>query len=288
MNTSELISAVKIMGSFPTADDLFSDSDFLVLMNMAMHSEINPILMKLNEEYFLQTKDYTIAAGLLYRLPTRVISVRDLKLVDGAGNLTDIARNFEEDRALNRTGYYIIRNSIELSADITQPTLRMKYFASPSKLVATTAAAQIMSINTGANTITASSVPSTYSNGVSVDFIQNKNPYDQLSIDQTLVSVSGTTLSFSSLPADLVIGDWVTLANESPIPLVQEELQTLLAHATLLRCLSSKKDQAYVNENQKFEMLKANVINMLDPRVNNSSVKMRSGILHNYFTSRRY
>ena len=40
MNSSELISALKIHGSFPTSDDLFSDADFLSLFNHQMKVEI--------------------------------------------------------------------------------------------------------------------------------------------------------------------------------------------------------------------------------------------------------
>lgn len=288
MNTSDIISALKIRGSFPTSNDLFSDADFLVLMNMCMKLDINPIMLKLNDEYFLETKDYTIAVGETYRLPKRIISIRDLKLVDSSGNVTDLARNFEEDRSANRSGYYVLRNSIELSQDITSGTLRMKYFARPSKLVATTSAGQVSSINTGSLQVVVSSAPSTFTNGALVDFVQNENPYDLLSFDQSLSNVSGTTLTFASLPDDLAVGDWVTVANEAPVPLVPEELHTLLVQACLVSSLSSKKDKKFEDEKATFMEMKDTVINMLDPRVNNSSVKMRSGRIHNYFTSGRY
>lgn len=253
-----------------------------------MKIDINPIMLKLNDEYFLETKDYTIASGSTYRLPKRIISVRDLKLVDSSGNLSDLDRNFEEDRASNRTGYYMLRNSIELSSDITSGTLRLKYFMRPSKLVATTSAGQITSIDTGTNQVVVSSAPSTFVNGASIDFVQNENPYDMLSYDAAISNVSGTTLTFASIPNGLAVGDWVTVSNESPVPLVPEELHPLLVQACLVTTLSSKKDKKYDDEKKAFMEMKEQVINMLDPRVNNSSVKMRSGKIHNYFSNGRY
>jgi len=288
MNTTELISALKIKGSFPSSDDLFSDDDFLVLLNMAMDVEINPIILRLNDEYLLQSKDFTISTGTTYRLPTRIISIRDLTLVDGSGNVTKLDRNFEEDRSTNKTGYYLLRNSIELSSDIVDGSLRMKYFARPSKLVLTTDCGQVSSIDTGTNSVVISSAPATFANGTVIDIIQNNNPFDLLSMDQSITTVAGTTLTFASLPTDLLVGDWICIANQSPVPLVPQELHTLLVQAALVESLSSKKDKAFKDANEKYEMLKNNVINMLDPRVNNSSVKMRSGRIFNYFTSGRW
>jgi hypothetical protein len=288
MNSSELIAALKIKGSFPTSDDLFSDADFLVLLNMAMDVEINPIILKLNDEYLLQSKDYTVVAGSTYRMPTRVISLRDLTLIDGSGNVTQLNRLFEEDRSSNNSGYYLLRNSIELSSDIVGGSLRMKYFARPSKLVATADCGQITSINTGANSVVVSAAPSTFINGAVIDLVQNNNPFDLLSMDQAITTVAGTTLTFASLSSDLQVGDWVCIANQSPVPLAPQELHTLLVQAALVESLSSKKDKAFKDANEKYEMMKTNVINMLDPRVNNSSVKMRSGKIFNYFTSGRW
>jgi len=288
MNTSELISALRIKGSFPTSDDLFTNSDLLVLLNMAMDTDINPMMMKLNDEYLLQTQDFTIQSGKLYRIPSRAISIRDIKLIDSAGSMRDLPRNFEEDRASNRSGYYIVRNSIELSDDISSGTLRVKFPARPNKLVLTSECAQISSIDTNTNQIEVISAPGTLSNGVLVDVIQNNAPFDLLTFDAPISNISGTTITLASLPDGLANGDWICLANQSPIPLAPPEMHTVLVQAGLVTALSSKKDKAFESEFQILEQMKSSVINMLDPRVNNSSAKMRSGVVYNYFTNRRY
>lgn len=289
MNSTELINALKIKGSFPTSDDLFSNDDFLVLFNMQMKVEILPIMLKLNEEYFLQYKDFTISQGAKYRIPSRAIgtNIRDLKKVDSSGNYIDINRLFEEDRSSGKSGFYMNRNSVELTNDFISDTLRMTYFARPNKLVLTTSCAQITSIDTVLNTVVVSSAPATMSTGVLVDFIQNNNPFDLLSFDQSLVSVSGTTLEVAALPSGLEVGDWVCIANESPVPLVPEELHPVLVQSALVTTLSSKKDKALEYENKKLmEQIEA-VLTMLDPRVQNNSTKMRSGKMLDYFASRR-
>ena len=290
MNTSELISALKIKGSFPTSNDLFSTSDFLVLYNMQLKSDITPVMMKLNEDYFLYYKDFTITQNGSYRIPRRAVGakIRDLKMIDAGENITDIDRLFEEDRSSTRSGYYISRNSVELSNDFTGNTLRMKYFVRPNTLVETTACAQITSIDTAGNTVMVSSAPATMAVNTVVDFIQNNNPYDLLAIDSSISSVSGTTLGFSSLPNDLAVGDWIALATESPVPMVPDELHPVLVQSALVSCLSSKKDKALEVESAVLERMKMDAISMLEPRVENNSVKFRSGKLLRFFSTRRY
>lgn len=285
MNSNELISALKICGSFPTSNDLFSNSDFLTLFNMQLQSDITPMMLRLNEEFFLQTKDFTISQGSSYRIPRRAIGakVRDLSMVDNAGNVTPINRLFEEDRPYSYSGYYMLRNSIELSSDFTSNTLRMKIFGRPSTLVLPTACGQITSIDTGMNQVVVSSAPSTFAQDVLVDFVQNNNPFDLLGFDYSITSVSGTTLTFSSLPDGLEEGDYVCLATEAPVPMVPEEVHPLLVQSCLCRTLSSKKDKVYEQELVTFERMKEDAISMLDPRVKNNSVKFRSGRLMNYF-----
>lgn len=290
MNTTELISALKIHGSFPTSNDLFSDGDFLSLFNHQMKLDIIPMLMKLNEEFFLTHKDFSISQGAKYRIPTRAIGsmIRDLKIVDANGNETPVIRLYEEDRPQGASGYYIVRNSIELTSDFTTGTLRMKYFARPSTLVLTTACAQVVSFDTATNTVEVSSAPSTFSNGRLTDFVQNLNPYDMLASDVAITNISGTTLTYSSLPDDLVEGDWICLATEAPVPMVPEELHPVLIQSALCKTLSSKKDKAYKDELETLMRVKEDAINMLDPRVQDNSNKVRSGKLLGYFSARRY
>lgn len=290
MTSAELIAALKIHGSFPSSNDLFSDSDFLVLLNHQMKVEIIPMMMKLNEEFFIQYKDFTISQGSTYRIPTRAIGsmIRDLKYIDASSNQGSLIRLYEEDRPLKRSGYYMQRNSIELSDDFNTGTLRMKIFGRPNTLVLETACARVSSIDTALNQVVVTSVPSTMTTGVYVDFVQTANPYDLLGIDYAITGVSGTTLSFSALPDGLAVNDYICIATEAPVPMVPEELHPVLVQSALVKTLSSKKDKAYKDELDTLMRVKEDAINMLDPRVQDNSVKVRTGKLLGYFSARRY
>jgi hypothetical protein len=289
MLVSELISAIKIKGSFPTSDDLYSDSDYLVLLNHQMKTEIIPTMLLLSEEFFLLSKDFTITQGSTYRIPSRAVGakIRDLQYLDPSLNVSHIVRLFEEDRDGNPSGYYMVRNSIELSSDYTANTLRMKYFGRPNKLVLETACAQVLSIDSSTQ-VTVSSLPTSYSTGSLCDFVQNNNPYDLLDYDSAIVGISGTSVSFASLPNGLAVGDWLCLAEQAPVPMVPEELHPVLVQSALVAALSSKKDKALDFEAKLLERIKQDAVRMLDPRVENDSTKFRSGRLLSYFSNRWY
>lgn len=291
MQTSEIITAIKIKGSFPTSDDLFSNDDFLVILNHQMKTEIIPIMMLLSEEFFVLQKDYTITQGASYRIPKRSIGskLRDVQIIDGSGNVTHPYRLDEVDRDTNPSGYYVVKNSIELSSDYTTNTLRLKYFARPNTLVLPTSAGQITSIDTVNKQVVVSSLPSAIATSSSIDFVQSNNPYDLLQYDEVVANVSGTTVTMTnSLPDGLEVGDWLCVAGQSPVPMIPEEMHPVLVQSALVACLASKKDSYFEKEAMILERVKQDAIRMLDPRIENDSIKFRSGRLLGYFSNRWY
>lgn len=287
--SSDLIANIKIRGSFPTANDLFSNADYLSILNDEVLNTVTPIISKVNEEYFLTYKSYNVTTGQeSYRIPKRAVAstLRDIQLIDVSGNVQSLPRLFEEDRTSLTSGplgYYIQANSILLSPvpTVTSGTLRMAYTRRPSKLVLPTACAQITAIN-GLN-IDVASVPSTMTNNTLIDFVQADGPYDILDMDIVITGISGTTLTLTSVPTDLAIGDYICLAGESPVPGIPEELVPTLVQAALVVCLTSKKDKAAEFEVQKLEQMKEALIQLMEPRIKSSDVVVRSNALINAF-----
>lgn len=287
--SSDLIANIKIRGSFPTANDLFSNTDYLSILNDEVLNTITPIISKVNEEYFLTYKSYSITAGQeSYRIPKRAVAstLRDIQLIDASGNVKSLPRLFEEDRtslASGPLGYYVQSNSILLSPVPTTSTgtLRMAYTRRPSKLVLPSACAQVTAIS-GTN-VDVASVPSTMTNNTLIDFVQSEGPYDILDMDIAISGISGTTITFSTVPSDLAVGDYICLAGESCVPGVPEEMIPTLVQAALVICLTSKKDKSADFEVQKLEQMKEALVQLMEPRVKSSDVVVRSNILINAF-----
>lgn len=290
LTTTDIINSIKRRGSFPASNTLFSNSDFLAILDEEMVNTILPLFSIINEEYFVEYHDVTLTPGTSgYRIPTRAVGVtlRDVQLISGT-NITSLIRLYEEDKTStdnNQQGYFLKGNKVIVSPTPTQAeTLRMVYFRRPSKFVLPSACALISSIDTGTNQVVVSSVPSSMTTNVVVDFIQANTPYDILSQDAVISGISGTTISFTSLPSELAVGDYICLANQSCVPCIPEEFTPILIQAALCICLSSKKDDSAKFEIQKLEKMSQYLVDLVAPRVKSGDkVISNKNSLFNYF-----
>ena len=279
-----MIANIQLKGSFPTAADYFSSADYLSILNDESMSVIVPLMVSVNEEFFLEYSDQATVSGQAnYRIPKRsvVSGLRDCQLIDTSGNVTQLARLFEDGKttvASQARGYYLKGNQVVLSPTPTDSTmtLRLAYFRRPQSYVLPTACAQVSAINTVSNIVTVSSAPSTFATGVLLDFVQGATPYDTLAFDQAVVGISGTAITFSSLPTGLALGDWLSLSTQTCVPGIPEEVVPLLVQAALVTCLSAKKDNAVSVEKDKMERMAQNLLRILAPRVRDNSVKINN------------
>lgn len=91
-------------------------------------------------------------------------------------------------------------------------------------------------------------VPSIFSSGELVDFLQTKpghkiRAYD-VQIPNGAVSTNSILFNSSDIPPDLIVGDYICLANECIIPQIPPDLHNTLAERTCARILAAMGDQA--------------------------------------------
>lgn len=287
MIADTLISNIKLKMGFPD-DNYFTDAELLTILNDEVKTVILPLVMKLHEDFLLVNKTYTVTEGETYRLPRRAVGnkVRDVKLLDN-GAYTDLNRLFEEDRSADLPGYYITRNTIELSSHYTSGTLVVTYFVAISDLILEASAAEISSIDSTTQ-VTVAALPSSITTSTAVDFVQYTSPYDILALDQTITNIASTTLTFTSLPDDLSVGDYICLAGQSPVLLVPEELHPLLVQAAIVTCLLSKKDSAAAKvAKERLDEMVDDMIDMLDSRSESNDIKLRGQKFLTFLRARR-
>ncbi len=293
-STTFLISSIKRRASIPTSQNLFSNADFLALANEELQDNLVPLILSAKEEYFVFNYDYSIQSGLnAYAIPSQAIggSLRDVQLIENT-SVISLCRLFEEDRydtADNGRGFFIQGNNINISPTPTSTsgTLRLVYYRRPNALVLSSACGQIESIDTGTNQIVVSSVPSAFTTGVEIDFIKDKAGFDSLAVDQSISGVSGTTISFASLPTGLAVGDWIALAGESPVPQIPQEAHSILAQMVTVKCLEAMNDaKAMQLAEQKLQMMKDNFLTVISPRITGENKKVRPNGLARHFLGR--
>lgn len=280
--TTDLIAAVKSIGSIPTSQNLFLAADFLRFGDFEIQTNLVPLLMSVREEYFVADYDYSITADQAsYAIPSRAIGekLRDVTVISDTTirSLPRLEPSEITSTDVGIDGFYLKASAVVLNPTpvVTQDTLRLSHFRRPSSLVATTACGQITSIDTVLNQVVIGSAPSTFGVGTLVDFVKETPGFKCHAIDTPIVTVAGTTLTFASLPTGLAVGDWIALANQSPIPQLPLELHPILYKAIAIRCMraQSKNVDADVAELKEMKM---QAFAMLTPRVDGEPKKIRS------------
>ena len=277
--TSSLLSAVRRRGSIPTttnSSNVNSTASLLELATEEFHNTLLPLIMSTREEWYVFADTQAITANKSnYRINSRAAGLvsRDLLLKKDSTqeSLGPVQREFITDTSTGSPqGYYLEHNDVVLypTPNTTTGTLVMPIYLRPSTLVATTACAVITAIDTGAGTVTVASIPSAWTTSDEFDFVNKKSPYEPHAIDQTSTLISGTTMTFSSLPSDLVVGDYVTLADETCLPQLPREFQSVLAQLVVVRALEALGDregskQAYAN----YQSLQESALKLITPRV---------------------
>lgn len=245
-----LVSSIKRRGLIPTGQTTFTDAELLLIANEEVQTYIVPILSGVRERYGLTTTTQAYTAGTAdYDIPTRAVGSnpeRVLKLdSDRYVPLDRIEPSRENDFGAtgDPVGYLLKGNKVQLIPNPSAGgTIKFEFFERPNRVVALTEVAEVATAAAvGATSVTVSStVPATYTTSVTYDFVQGTPHFNTTARDLTPSAVSGTTWSYASgLPVALAKGDYICLANESPIPQVPVELHSVLAQRVAYRVFES-------------------------------------------------
>lgn len=174
-------------------------------------------------------------------------------------------------------------NGIPTSAivSINYTTLNTTFVASNilGIIVSTSQGVQFDNVNTTwLNPVTGITEP-LYVNLELVDFLQTNPGHRIRAFDKQipLNGISGNVIMFNAgdVPSDLVIGDYICLANECIIPLLPPDVHNGLAERTCARILAALGDQAGLAiSQQKIAEIDTKQGNILDNRVEGSPLKI--------------
>lgn len=301
--TTGLLNTIKRRGMIPASSFTFSDADLLAFLNEELISVLVPAIKSVREEFFVQILDMPLVSGQQrYDIPSRCIGaqLRDVALVDSGGNefqLPRIEPSFMKDIGqLNvpttMIGYYWEGNRLVLNSapQAVNYSIRLRWERKPSDLTPTASAARISAINTGTKTVTVDSgVPNTlWVTTDTLDFVQALPPFNPLSDDAAISSLTSTTAVFTAaLPSGLAVGDWISTARTSPIPQIPYEGFPVLAQLGLARVLEAMDDAspsaAPTARNQANDLL-GNFLKLISPRTAGTPQKIvdRTGIFGIY------
>lgn len=282
MLASTALSQLRRKASLPDSQDLFSDSDLIGFFNDENLSVVTPWLNQQREEFFTTYKDFTVTSGTqFYSLPSRAFQgkIRDVQVIEN-GNTRSLNRYWEEDRGtLGSEGFFVVGNKIELTpTPVRSFTLRVLFDRRPSTLVPVLDTARIASIDTNNSQVTVESAPSTFLTGVLVDLISSDSPH-AADDDVTITAISGLTITLSSMPSNLQVGDYVQIAGQTPLIQLPIELANVLVQAVTIKIYESlQKYDAMKAATEMMGVQMRGLGDALNPRVAGESKKVYARI----------
>lgn len=285
MIVDEVIDGIKSRAIFVTNQITINDDQLLAFLNSIIQLDLVGLVDSTNQEFFVRTVDIPIVADQSsYRIPYRAMgrTIRDLKYHDTDSqnerfqnmiliNIDDL--QFYQVGYKNYAGYYFKGDSMVIVPPVPSQvsataSLQVWYKLKPNKPCYLEDSATV--ISTTSTTVTCNQIPSNLSVGSLVDFIQGKEGCDIYDFDKEILNISGSTLTFASgdIPTELGAGDYVSLAQTSPvINMIPDEAQPLIEDKTARLLLRSIGDiDGAATFNASIDDMEKYILKMLEPR----------------------
>jgi len=297
----QLIKSVRKRTTVPDDTSSFTDTDILETIDEELNVQVLPTLLKLHAEHLVVTVDVPRNASGTYEIPYRAVgnTVRDVSLINGSntyelaqvsvGALPDYSNQVNTSQELDL--FYVESNKIKLvTPSVDYNSIRIKYHLRPNFLTKVDKAGIIDSIvaDTDADTLTLtlSQVGKNFNENCCYDLVGARTPnkiknFDLTPDSLTISSVGGTgtivfTLSDVEDYADLIVGDYVTIAEETPVPNIPTEMHPVLAQGAAIQVLDSLGDfEALARAEKRMMEMSAATQGLVDDRVELAPKKIR-------------
>lgn len=297
--TDTLLPTLRLLPLMPSVQALFDDANLLTIMTFEMTSKIIPLIDNQAEEYFIHVDDLAYSTSqTVFEIPSRAMAgkLRSVSFVDSNDNEVRIPRLRLEDimSNVNATGlainpalwgFYLRGNKVILYLGSTTGGsssfryLRLRYVRQPNQLVLSTACGEVTAI--AGDVVTVDAVPSTFTTSETYDLIANvPQMFDSLLDGATITAINtiAKTITFTSgtVPSTLAVGDWVCLANQSPIPQIPYTPGfDLLLQLSAAKCLEIHGDtQGFNVAMSQAADMKNYFISVITPRVDGNVIRL--------------
>lgn len=305
VTSDRFLQGLKRRITIPANQPLMTDQNFLDLANDVIRDRMVPLFLSTNQNYFVTYVDLQMTQGVKkYPIHYRAVgrALRDLKLKYNLDNIRMVDMRLialeDEHLFINQTlptGFYFSGDSIMVVPEPNASTYIMRQFFNlqPNRMVTMDQAAKVVAI--AGNVLTVDAIPAAFLPPIKVDFIQGKAGCSTISYDVTLQGAGSNQLTFASAAdvSGVEVGDYVALAQESPVMQLPDEAQQLLETATADRVLYAIGDYEGSAAMQKDAKLQeANLLKIIQPRIEGEQTKIinRNGLLrgrgYNYWRVR--
>lgn len=288
--TTQFLTALKRNVTVPANNFRFTDTDLLSMADEQMQTFMLPLITSLRQEFFVRQENVALVADQAnYKIPYRAVgrTLREIKCADSISdpqtvyNLVyvlpeDTQRFIFNNVAGNAVGYTVRGDNIVIlptpNTGITQ-NLQFFYELIPSQLIAVEDAGVVSSVNTGTGAVTMVAAVDDFATGDTMDLVDYQSGNAVIGLDLVNASVSSNIVTFDPddlpvAPNALKAGDYVCLANQTPVLQIPNEAFFVMVQAVSVKVLEAQGDFEGMNAAQ--EKLKENIeglTKLLVPRV---------------------
>ena len=261
-----LLDMIDKKAAVPTNQNTFSRAEVLEVATDAIMEEVLPDLLKSRQEFLityddLATTKRTSDNYYWIRIPYRAVGQAIISVCSP-----------DDDSEIDQSSYWVENNKIYFDHQFLT-TYRIRYYLRPGHLIEASAAGTITTIDRTTGVITTSARPTAFTTGLSYDFVRGKAGFDLLAKDLTCSAIptsptTSKTFTVADIPSELEAGDYICIADQSPVPQLPVEWFPYVASYTAASILNSLGDrEAATKIEASLERLKKNALNIIAPRI---------------------
>lgn len=276
-----LIEAIRRAARLPLTDATFETWELLAMADEQIAGYLAPFVLGLAEDHLTAYSDTVITSSDTYRPPARAMKLREVQFLKD-GKPYDVPRIALEAVPYADWGFYFVGNTLRLvnPSSFVGVTLRQHYHLRPSKLIASSGAGYVSSVDRGTGVVTLATTSPVVS-GTYVDLVRGVPPFEVMAADvlASPVNVNDVTLPAASIPAAWgEAGDIVVRAGESPAPQIPADLFALLAQSVAVKILDGNgESDAYERAKVEKEQLEASARVLVQARVEGEPLALGGG-----------
>lgn len=255
--TDDCVLSVYRNTALPNSQITYQTDDIIAFLNEEQQTTISGLIQSIRESYWIQYFDVVIQPNVsTYIVPQRSImgSLEDIVLVDSSGNEIEIAQLSPEQKKVAPFYSFVPIASMRgiFARDDTfniYPTtfpypagfiIRFKYARRPNVLVQKSFCAQILTVTPATKVVTVAAVPAGWTQGSTIlDVINNVPQFTSLTDDNLITTIAGTSITLTSCPTTIAVGQWLCPMGTTCVPQIPFELYPLLINAGCLRVFTS-------------------------------------------------
>ena len=292
----KLVESIRNRAMIPDDTSVYTDDNLLGIANEEIDVQLLDKLLSLHEEHLTTNVEVPRNETGAYEIPYRAVGnkIRDITMIRGGnlyeltqvsiGELSDYIDN-DDNYTNGLDKFYVEHNQIKLvQPSRSYDTLRMYFHIRPNFLTKLEKAGVISSIVTSDTEVTYNftTMPSAFTAALLYDIVGYRTPNKIKSYDITPVEVNTSlkyikfTKSDISALSEIVVGDYICQAEESPVPNIPTEMHPVLAQLAAVHVLEAMGDtEGLTNAQKRLDRMQKSVMMLVDDRVELAPKKIR-------------